>query len=216
MRDLRRRASSAPRFAAARGLGKRADRPSIRALACWSGGAPDVSSTGGRPLALQLFVVPLPIHRAIVFGGSAIAVWRGEWRTRLVGAALGIGFGFDQLVHFHWTSANIPLGGLRFIAEDLVFLGVCLFCVHRARSYWVIWASAIAVLAVACDALFMTTGQISARTITAPWQISLRTFVSASRVWNYALSATLIWAALVPDHAARASQRLDGREGGQQ
>jgi hypothetical protein len=87
------------------------------------------------------------------------------------------------ILPFDWRSTQGRLG-LRSLAEDLVWLSVCLACVRGARRYWVIWTAAFSLLSVATDSLFIV------------WPVTQQAFVSAQFIWAYGLCIAMLWGSL--------------------
>jgi hypothetical protein len=137
-------------------------------------------------VALQLFIVPPVVNSTITIGTAALAAWRGDWRVRLLAAAMVVAHLLDSFLFPYRLAATPRFAlGARVVVEDLAVLAACLLCLRDARGWWVVWATAFAFLLVFTGALFIGFHQI-------PWLA----FASGERIWKYALCATLVWGAL--------------------
>ena len=118
---------------------------------------------------------------AVVF---AAAVWRGGPHERLM-ASLQL---WSCICARWWVWMPLSVG----LPYDLVALTVCLACTLRSRSYWTVWASASLLLAV-------TSGFI---TLLNP-HLTRWAYLSAARVFDYALDTAILCGALSRRRTAR-------------
>lgn len=140
------------------------------------------ASGGG--FSLQLFYIPFWFTLGFVCLGAVAAFWKGDWRAQAIASSQVVGFVLGEYICRTWTCwgpTRAPIMAWRGTAADLVTLTICLACAYRADRYWVLWASAFAVLTVATD---LTGALLPGVT---PWAIG-----SAGIVWAYLLNATIL------------------------
>ena len=114
---------------------------------------------------------------------TLIAFWRGDWRARAISASVaapGILGLYVCRVWACWGAGRPPIMAWRPMIDDAIALLVCLVCAWRADRYWVLAASAFALLSVITDAMSFIPG-------VSPWASG-----SADIVWAYGLNTTVL------------------------
>lgn len=133
----------------------------------------------------RLFIVPGWVHYAVYCGVALGALWRGRWRERLVAAAFLLPTPLYILFPIDFHSPRHVVFGVRAVVDDLILLAVCLIGLRGARRYWIVWASAFALVEVANDAFFAIVPSVT-----------LYAFASANIIWSWGVVAALLWAYL--------------------
>jgi len=130
----------------------------------------------------RLFVVPAALNAAISVAPLVLAFWRGGWRERLVAALWVGGYLINELQRIGLGPQDRVSRGFRDVAEDVVLLAGCGFCLLRARHYWVVWATALALLSVVTDILYLARPEVTSLV-----------HIYADDIWGYALDAAIVW-----------------------
>lgn len=150
---------------------------------------------------MHVFLMPLWFKIAEPVLMAQLAFWCGDWRARAIAGFLFAQFIFGNLLcaaFVCWGPAMLPAVRWRWLPEDVIELALCLFCVWRAKRYWVLVATALVVLVFADDAVFAFAPHISA------WA-----YVSANLVFNHLIYTTVL-IGLWPDLRARLPAALGG------
>jgi hypothetical protein len=130
------------------------------------------------------------INEVIPFAVALAAVAKGDWRARAMAACIVT---TEIVEHYGCDNAwcwGPPIPAVvvwRWMTEDLALVAICLACAWRARRYWVLVASSFAILILATDVMLSFLHGVSG------WAAG-----SANIVWNYALSATILWGVWSP------------------
>lgn len=124
---------------------------------------------------LQLFTIPSWIYLEFNMAIALLAIWKGEWPGRAVGAAIMLKLVIEANTVVHWTPP-----AWSDLALDLLILGACLLGALRSGRYWTIWASSFALLSVVTHAMQFVPG------------IGMWAYLSARRVWAILLLATML------------------------
>ncbi|MEO8112946.1 MAG: hypothetical protein ABI655_01100 [Phenylobacterium sp.] len=132
--------------------------------------------------SLHLFIIPNWFSHLFLSSVTLLAFWKGGWRERVIASLQPV----YVVVHSLWPEASYwasdSLAGGFERGYDAVMLAVCLICARRADRYWVIWASAFALLSVVTD----VAGQ------TVP-HVTMWAYSSANVIWTYLLDAAILW-----------------------
>ncbi|MEO8115438.1 MAG: hypothetical protein ABI655_13715 [Phenylobacterium sp.] len=115
---------------------------------------------------------------------ALIAFWEGGWRERAIasGQVLVIALGHHACHTWQcWGPGRPPLMVLRPLIDDAFLLAICLVCAHRADRYWVLWASAFALLCVVTDLVGLFPSRLT------QWAVA-----SGSVIWNYLLVVMIL------------------------
>jgi hypothetical protein len=110
-----------------------------------------------------LHLVPIPywFNVSVVTAVTVLALWKGRWPEQVIGASQFGLFLFGHVVCRTWQcwgAGRDPIMVWRGTATDGVLFAICLACALRAERYWVIWASATALLCFVTSAMGVSAG----------------------------------------------------------
>ncbi|THD77077.1 MAG: hypothetical protein E7812_14060 [Phenylobacterium sp.] len=125
---------------------------------------------------MHLFVIPAWINFVLVSATTALAIWKGGWRERVIAGVQQLQMFRSYVLCETWSCPAWSA-----LADDGVMLAACVACALRGDRYWTIPASSFALLAVITDLL------------AARPDLSLWVRASADLVWMYLLSAAILW-----------------------
>lgn len=137
---------------------------------------------------IHLFVIPNWVHWLAACGVAAAALRYGGWAARLLGVVQLLIFVQARLT----CSATLcAFAGATFpsrwhsLAVDALLFAVCLGCAWRTPRYWVLWASAFALLSVVTDVAWLFVPGVTF------WAA-----VSANIIWWYGAALAVLWGVL--------------------
>jgi hypothetical protein len=121
---------------------------------------------------LQISNIPSWVTMTCVAIVCLFALWKGGPHERLISAV------HAGLVINGYVDLVVAVEG---VWADVITLVVCFACALRSRSYWTIWASAAALLAVVTDIVYL-----------ANPAVSLWAMLSAGLLWIYVLTTAIV------------------------
>lgn len=143
---------------------------------------------------MHLFVVPIWFNLTFVSLVTLAAFVWGGWRERLVASVVCARWYIATAAYLwpSWVPFDPPPTEWRVAVSGVAIAMACLVGAVRGRSYWLIWASAFAILNVITD-------------LPEVFHLGISHWASrsAARIWLYLMGAMILWGAWA-SHAERA------------
>jgi hypothetical protein len=140
---------------------------------------------------MHLANIPWEVGAVGALAMGAAAAWRGGPTERRF-AAVQLTFVLDP--DFAFWRAPLAWHGA---PADVIVLAAGLTCVIRGRSYWTIWACAVAVLNIVSDIIYAVVPGVS-----------LWAYLSAELVYSYAMTLIVLWGSITHRKGSTRAWRL--------